>query len=162
MQGPDARPHRRSIPESFLKKQHQFLRRYRKVSPSLTLHRCRPSAQILLCKSCYAAARQMGGGVLSKSRGFIALCAALAALLAAAGCGGSGGGGVTVQTGSLSEAEFASKADAICEAARSEFLAKFESYVQSHKADITDQKKQDAVLGEILETILGPNIEAQV
>lgn len=99
-----------------------------------------------------------------KARGVFLLCAVLAALLfVAAGCGGgSSDPGVEVQTGSLSKAEFIEKADAICAAARTEFLAKYTSFLEAHKAEATDPKKQEALLGEVLESVLGPNVEGQI
>ena len=103
----------------------------------------------------------MRGGVLN-TRGAFLLLATVAALILAAGCGSSSNDEVTVQTGSLSKAAFIKKADAICEAARTEFLAKYTTYVKGHKSDIVDPQKQDAVLGEVLETILAPNIETQI
>jgi len=95
-------------------------------------------------------------------RGPFLLLATMATLIFAVGCGGSSNDEVTVQTGSLSKAEFVKKADAICEAARTEFLAKYTNYVEGHKSDIINPQKQDAVLGEVLETILAPNIERQI
>lgn len=104
--------------------------------------------------------RAMGGA--SKARGSILLAAAVLALAVAAGCGGSGEDEVAVQTGSLPKAKFIEKADAICEAARTEFLAKYTNFAEAHQEDITDAKKQEAVLTEVLESLLAPNVEAQV
>jgi hypothetical protein len=97
------------------------------------------------------------GGVLS-------LLATLAALLVAAGCGSSGSDEVTVQTGSLSKATFIKKADAICEAARSEFLAKLQRFLKDHQKILVsgDVEAKKALLPEILESLLQPNIEGQV
>lgn len=103
----------------------------------------------------------MRGGILN-TRGFFALVATSATLLAVSGCGSSGGDSVTVQTGSLSKAAFIAKADAICKSARTEFLAKYSGYVSAHKSDITNPQKQEAVLSEVLETLLAPNIEKQI
>lgn len=109
--------------------------------------------------------RAMGGA--SGKRGSFRWFAAVAALLlalAAAGCGSSSSDEVTVQTGSLSKAEFIEKADAICEAARTEFLAKYTKFLEAHKSVVNggDKEGQEALLGEILESILAPNIEGQV
>jgi hypothetical protein len=106
----------------------------------------------------------MEGGALN-ARGFFLLAATLAALLIAAGCGSSGGDDeVTVQTGSLSKAEFIEKADSICKAARTEFLAKYTSFIQAHKSEIGqgDKQKEEALFGEVVESVLAPNIEKQI
>ena len=106
----------------------------------------------------------MRGGALN-TRGIFLLAALLAGLLLAAGCGGSSGSSgdeITVETGSLSKAKFIAKADAICEGARTEFLQKYTSFVEAHKADLGDKQKEEALLGEMLETILGPNLEGQI
>jgi len=92
------------------------------------------------------------------------IAAAFAALLVAAGCGGGSSGPTeaTVQTGSLSKAEFIKKADAICEAARAEFLTKFESFYQAHKAEASNQQSEAAFLGEVFQSVLSPNVERQI
>ena len=103
----------------------------------------------------------MRGGALNTGR-FLLLIATLAALFFASGCGSSGSDEVTVQTGSLSKADFIAKADAICKAARTEFLAKFTIYAKAHKTELGDPKKQEALFSEVLETLLGPNVEGQI
>jgi hypothetical protein len=94
------------------------------------------------------------------------VAATVAALFLAAGCGSSSNGSssdeVTVQTGSLSKAEFVKKADAICKAARTEFLAKYTSFFKAHEAEFGNAQDQKALLGELVETLLVPNIEGQV
>lgn len=106
------------------------------------------------------------GGVSGEKGSFLPIAALIALLLAfaAAGCGGSGNDEVTVKTGSLSKAEFIAKADAICEAARTEFLAKYTKFLEANKSVVNseDQKGKEALLGEILGSILAPNIEGQV
>jgi len=98
-----------------------------------------------------------------KTRGIFLLCAVLAAILLAAGCGSSSGDSeVEVKTGSLSKAEFIAKADAICKAARTEFLAEYRSFLETHKAEATEPKKQEEFLSDVLETVLGPNVEGQI
>jgi hypothetical protein len=103
----------------------------------------------------------MGGGILN-ARGFFLAAATVVALLLAAGCGSSGSDEVTVQTGSLSKAAFIKKADSICEAARTEFLAKYTNFVEAHKADIGNEEKEKALLNEMFDTLLGPNVEGQI
>lgn len=99
-----------------------------------------------------------------KSRGFFALFALLALLLAASGCGGSSDDQVTVETGSLSKADFIAKADQICKAARTEFLAEFTKLVEANKAvaNGSDIEKKKALIAEMVDTILTPNVEGQV
>jgi hypothetical protein len=107
----------------------------------------------------------MKGGT-SSAGGAVLLAAMLAALLVA-GCGGSDSSTtVTVQTGSLSKTEFVEKADAICKAARTEFLAKYESLLQQHKSELfakdATKEKQEAVIGEVVDSVLTPNMEGQI
>jgi hypothetical protein len=106
----------------------------------------------------------MGGGFLN-TRGLFVMAAAIAALLLGAGCGGSSDPEVTevtVKTGSLSKAAFVKKADAICEAARTEFVSKFTSFFKAHESALGDKQKEQVLLGEILESILTPNVEGQI
>jgi hypothetical protein len=101
------------------------------------------------------------GGFLS-TRGFFLAAATLAAILFAVGCGSSGNGEVTVQTGSLSKAEFIEKADAICEGTRTEFLAKFTNFVKAHQTDPGNTQNQEALLGEVVESIMSPSFEKEI
>jgi uncharacterized protein (UPF0333 family) len=106
----------------------------------------------------------MKGGALS-ARGAVLLAAMLAGLFVA-GCGGSGGSTITVQTGSLSKTAFIEKADAICKAARTEFLAKYENLLKEHKAELfsknTTKETQEAVIGEVIDSVLTPNMEGEI
>jgi len=90
--------------------------------------------------------------------------ATVAALLLVAGCGSgsSSDSEVTVQTGTLSKAAFVKKADAICEAARTEFLSKFTAFFKAHESDLGDKQKEKVFFSEMLETTLAPNIEGEV
>jgi hypothetical protein len=104
----------------------------------------------------------MGGGFLN-TRGLFVVVATIAALLLATGCGGgSSNSEVTVQTGSLSKAEFVKKADAICEAARTEFLAMYSAFLKAHSSEVNSAQSQEALFTEMVETILSPNIEGQI
>jgi hypothetical protein len=103
----------------------------------------------------------MGGGFLN-TRGLFVVAATVAALLLAIGCGSSSDPEVTVQTGSLSKAEFVKKADAICEAARTEFIAKYSAFFKAHESDLGNKQKEEELLSEMLETLLAPNVEGQV
>lgn len=98
------------------------------------------------------------------TRGLFVVAAAVAALLFAAGCGSSDSGSneVTVQTGSLSKAEFVKKADAICEGARTEFLAQYTNFVKAHKSDIGDKQKEEELLSEVVDSYLSPSVEGQI
>jgi hypothetical protein len=109
----------------------------------------------------------MKGGVV-KARAGLAL-AAIAAAIVAVGCGSSDGGSdssstvtVTVQTGSLSKAAFVKKADAICKAARTEFLAEFASFSKEHLSEFANPKNREEIFKKVLETMLGPNVEGQI
>ena len=95
--------------------------------------------------------------------GGLALIATLVALFAA-GCGSSSSDEVTIKTGSLSKAEFIKKADAICEAARTEFLTKLQRFLKDHQKILvsSDVEAKKALLPEILETLLQPNVEGQI
>lgn len=95
------------------------------------------------------------------------MLAAMLAGLFVAGCGGSDSSTtVTVQTGSLSKTAFTERADAICKAARTEFLAKYESLLKQHKSELfaknATQATQEAVIGELIDTVLTPNIEGEI
>ena len=94
----------------------------------------------------------------------VLLIAALAALLSAAGCGSSSGDEVTVETGSLSKAAFIKKADTICQAARTELIAKFFDYLKTHKelAGREDVNAQRAVATQTVNLILVPNVEGEI
>jgi len=100
------------------------------------------------------------------AKGVVLLAAMLAGLLIA-GCGGSSDSTtVTVQTGSLSKAAFVEKADAICKAARTEFLAKYENLLKAHKSELftkdATKEKQEAVIDEVVESVLTPNMEGEI
>jgi len=106
------------------------------------------------------------GGVSGAKGSFLPIAALIALLLAfaAAGCGSSGSNEVTVKTGSLSKAAFIAKADAICEAARTEFLAKYTKFLEAHRSVVNseDEAGKEVLLSEIIDSILAPNIEGQV
>jgi hypothetical protein len=94
------------------------------------------------------------------------LVAPLAALALLAGCGGSSGDQttVTVQTGSLSKAEFISRADAICTAARAEFVKKLQGFYKAHPptSEVISEDEREAGLLELVESILAPNLEGEL
>lgn len=88
------------------------------------------------------------------------------AVVFVAGCGGSGGSGggdeITVQTGTLSKAEFIKRADAICAAGRNQFNREYTSFLEENQAVIqkaSTPSTQSAVTTELVETILLPSYE---
>ncbi len=99
-------------------------------------------------------------------KGLCLLATAMAILLAAGGCGDSdsdsGGsadadaGKVTVETGSLSKAEFTERSDQLCKEARTQFQGEYENFV---KANSQGGLK---VQGELVNTILVPSFEQLV
>jgi hypothetical protein len=85
--------------------------------------------------------RRMGGYFLS-IRGF-ACGAALVAAWLAAGCGGGGSSDpVTVQTGTLTKAEFARRANATCSAVRAQFFRDFGKYYHHHSLGEAGSEKE--------------------
>lgn len=96
------------------------------------------------------------------ARGFFLAAATLAALLLAIGCGSSSDPEVTVQTGSLSKAEFIEKADAICAAARSEFETKYASFFKAHEADFKKKQSATATLDEAIQSTIAPNLTKEI
>jgi hypothetical protein len=94
----------------------------------------------------------------------LSLLAALVALLFVVGCGGTSDPEITVQSGALSKNEFTEKADAICKAARTEFLAKFTRFAEANKSTLLsgDSTKQKAGLAELIDSVLTPNIEGEI
>jgi hypothetical protein len=103
----------------------------------------------------------MGGFFLSV-RGSWLSAAALAILLAAGGCGGSDSSAadVTVETGSLSKAQFIKRADAICEANRAQFTREFTAFAQ--KIQRSSKAAQEASNDDPVEKILIPNFQKDI
>jgi hypothetical protein len=89
--------------------------------------------------------------------------AVLLSVSAVSGCGTSGddSGEVSVKTGSLSKAEFISRADAICTAARSEFNRQYLAFIQKHKPPASTAGQIDW-LDEIVETTFLPSYEPRI
>lgn len=97
-------------------------------------------------------------------RAFFVLAATLAVVVVAGGCGGSDSSSaneVTVQTGSLSKAEFIKRANAICEAVRSRFLREYVAFYEQKKPKLTGAP-QGAWLSEVVEAVLLPNYEQRM
>jgi hypothetical protein len=97
-------------------------------------------------------------------RAFCLLMAVLAALVLANGCGGGGASAseITVQTGSLSKAEFIKRADGICEAARSQFTREYTAFAQKNYKPTSSRSAQEALANDLVENILLPNFEKPV
>ncbi|MFL5901052.1 MAG: hypothetical protein ACJ75S_07620 [Solirubrobacterales bacterium] len=92
------------------------------------------------------------------------LLVALVTLLSVVGCGGSSDSEITVQAGALSKNEFTEKADAICRAARTEFLAKFTRFGEENKSTLLsgNSAKEEAALTKLIGSIVTPNIEGEI
>jgi hypothetical protein len=101
--------------------------------------------------------------MLKRGRALL-LLAALATLLSVVGCGGSSDPEITVQAGALSKNEFTEKADAICKAARTEFVAKFTRFGEANKSTLFsgDKAKEEAALAELIASVVTPNIEGEI
>ena len=76
------------------------------------------------------------------------------------GCGGGGGsdGSVTVETGSLSKAEFISRANAICTGVRNKFTREYEDFVSSGRKG-TSAQAESKFLDETIEKLVVPDYE---
>jgi hypothetical protein len=73
----------------------------------------------------------------------------------ASGCGGGSSDAVTVQTGTLTKAEFASRADATCRAVRTQFFHDFGDYFRGHSLkEVGSEKTWDE---EIIKKAVVPN-----
>jgi hypothetical protein len=72
-----------------------------------------------------------------------------------AGCGGGNSEAVTVETGTLTKAEFAKRADAACSATRTQFLRDFGNYFRNHSLkQVGSEKAWDE---EIIKKAVVPN-----
>lgn len=98
------------------------------------------------------------------TRKFWAILLVLSLAVLAAGCGSGDGDSseVTVQTGSLSKAEFVARADSICKAARTELLAKYTGMVATHKSAVGNKESESALLDQIVESVVSPNYTRQI
>lgn len=92
---------------------------------------------------------------------------ALSALLVAAGCGGGddsatgSSGDVTVETGSLSKAEFVKQASAICKKTQENFTGEAAAFVTKTNKE-PPKPTETGPEEKLVETILIPNFESQV
>jgi hypothetical protein len=82
----------------------------------------------------------------------------LASAMLAAGCGGSGSA-TTVTSSSLSHAEFAKKANAICVRERGDMLQRLESYVKQHASK---EESNPELFADAARAVLLPTIETDL
>jgi hypothetical protein len=86
------------------------------------------------------------------------------ALVLGNGCGGSsdasGGSPVTVQTGSLSKAEFIKRADAICEASRKQYVAEYKNFTEKNEKAFTSNRA--AIIKRLADEVMVPNYEKRI
>jgi hypothetical protein len=88
------------------------------------------------------------------------LLGAIVAAFSVAGCGGGGGDSITVQTGSLTKAEFVTRANAACAAARIQFEKAFAQYDRTH--ELKNAPSEEAWLEGIIEKAVLPNYEQRM
>jgi hypothetical protein len=81
------------------------------------------------------------------------------AILLVSGCGGGGSNEVSVTTGSLSKAQFISRADALCTAARNQFNREYIAFGKKHPIP-PSKAGQRKWLSEIVERMLAPSYES--
>jgi hypothetical protein len=99
-------------------------------------------------------------------KGVWLLLAAMAALLVG-GCGGSdnseagaSGGEITVETGSLSKAQFIKRADEMCRKDRAQAVREFQAFMsETGQSTQLSPQEEKARLGEVVDTILVPIYE---
>jgi hypothetical protein len=93
-------------------------------------------------------------------RRFLLLACALTATVLVSGCGGSGGdsGEVTVETGSMSKAEFVKRADGICESTRTQFTTEFSKAIRENQKLVKEGSaaQQQAFRKEVVEKFVVP------
>lgn len=77
------------------------------------------------------------------------------------GCGGGSDGSVTVETGSLSKAEFVNRANAICTAVRNRFTREYEDFVKNGRKGHS-AKTESEFLHETIEKLVVPDYEKQM
>lgn len=88
------------------------------------------------------------------TKGFVGVLA-LATVCVVTGCGGGGSDPVTVQTGTLTRAEFANRAAAACRINRVQFLHDFGNYLRHHHlGEVGSEKEWDE---EIVKRAVVPN-----
>lgn len=109
----------------------------------------------------------MGQYFLSIKAFFVTAVAMTALLALASGCGGSdssnasAGGEITVETGSLSKAEFIERADKICETSQKQVIQEFFAYIKVNKRP-SSKAGQEAWMGKLVDDVLVPNYEERI
>lgn len=100
----------------------------------------------------------MGGYFLSMKAFSLVVAVALVAAFAA-GCGG-GGDEIEVETGTLTKAEFAKRANGVCKVVRIQFAKDFSNYYKDHSPKSVGSEKEWAE-GVIDKAVL-PNYEVEL
>jgi hypothetical protein len=99
-------------------------------------------------------------------RGRVGLIAGTLVVLVSSGCGGSGnsgantdgGQGITVQTGSLSKAQFIKQADAICAKAVGKTRLAVQAYARQSRSSLNDPK----IDAKLINTVLLPEYKEEI
>ncbi|HXR30386.1 MAG TPA: hypothetical protein VN752_04545, partial [Solirubrobacterales bacterium] len=100
------------------------------------------------------------GGEREVSKQLIAVVAgALALVVLVAGCGGGDDAEGEVTTASISKAEFAKQADAVCKEGEKQVEKDFSVYLKEHE-DITKPTEED--YAELVEVVLAPHVEEEI
>jgi len=76
------------------------------------------------------------------------------------GCGGSDGS-VTVETGSLSKAEFVDRANAICATVRNQFTREYEAFIRNGRKGHSAEAESE-FLHETIEKLVVPDYEGRM
>jgi hypothetical protein len=100
------------------------------------------------------------GGFFPGRRALTAIFAALACILVAAGCGGG-----SDSSGSISQAEFVKKGDAICTEGRKEIESGLAAYLKKNKVGKGKKESEAEAKGHevvFIETIALPGLKKQV
>lgn len=91
-------------------------------------------------------------------------CGAGLVLVLGSGCGGSSStsesSSVTVQTGSLSKAEFIKRADAICEASRKQFVAEYKNFAEKNEKAFSSNRAD--TIRRLANEVMIPNYEKRI
>jgi hypothetical protein len=98
---------------------------------------------------------------LSKKKVMAPVVLLVAGTILLASCGGGSGGSVSVETGSLSKAEFVNRADAICTAVRNQFTREYETFVRNGRKG-QSAEAESAFLHETIEKLVVPDYEERM
>lgn len=98
---------------------------------------------------------------LSSMTYLISAVAAIAALLLG-GCGGSEGSEISVETGSLTKAQFIEKAEAICDEGDERFQDELSDFLRRNSDLGSSRSEREATAEELVDTIYLPIQEEQI